>query len=30
MAPGSGAVRSREKMVEIWPDIAERVLEEWR
>lgn len=30
MAPGSGAVRSREKMVEIWPDIAERLLEEWR
>lgn len=30
MAPGSGAVRSREKMVEIWPDISERLLEEWR
>ena len=30
LAPGSGAVRSREKMVEIWPDIAERLLEEWR
>ena len=30
MAPGSGAVRSREKMVDIWPDIAERLLEEWR
>lgn len=29
MAPGSGAVRSREKMVEIWPDISERLLEEW-
>lgn len=30
MAPGSGAVRSREKMIEIWPDIGERLLEEWR
>lgn len=30
MAPGSGAVRSREKMVDIWPDIGERLLEEWR
>ncbi len=30
LAPGSGAVRSREKMVDIWPDIGERLLEEWR
>lgn len=28
-APGSGAVRSREKMAETWPDIAERLIEEW-
>ncbi|MEP6589754.1 MAG: DnaA/Hda family protein [Gemmatimonadota bacterium] len=30
LAPGGGAVRSREKMVEIWPGIAERLFEEWR
>ncbi len=30
LAPGSGALRSREKMIETWPDVAERVLEEWR
>jgi hypothetical protein len=29
-APGSGAVRSREKMAETWPDIAERLIEDWR
>ncbi|MES1259681.1 MAG: DnaA/Hda family protein, partial [Gemmatimonadota bacterium] len=29
LAPGSGAIRSREKMIEIWPDIAERLVEEW-
>ena len=29
LAPGSGAIRSREKMIETWPDIAERLLEEW-
>jgi chromosomal replication initiator protein len=29
LAPGTGAVRSREKMIEMWPDISERVLEEW-
>ncbi len=30
LAPASGAIRSREKMVETWPDMAERLLEEWR
>ena len=30
LAPASGAIRSREKMIETWPDIAERLLEEWR
>lgn len=30
LAPGGGALRSREKMIETWPDIAERVIEEWR
>jgi chromosomal replication initiation ATPase DnaA len=29
LAPGNGAIRSREKMVETWPDIAERLLEDW-
>jgi chromosomal replication initiator protein len=29
LAPGGGAIRSREKMIETWPDIAERLLEEW-
>ena len=29
LAPGSGAIRSREKMVETWPDVGERMLEEW-
>lgn len=29
LAPGSGAIRSREKMIGTWPDIAERLLEEW-
>jgi chromosomal replication initiation ATPase DnaA len=30
VAPSAGGVRSREKMVWAWPDIADRVLEEWR
>jgi chromosomal replication initiation ATPase DnaA len=30
LAPGSGAIRSREKMIETWPDITERLFEEWR
>lgn len=29
LAPGSGALRSREKMTETWPDVAERLIEEW-
>jgi chromosomal replication initiator protein len=29
VAPGSGAIRSREKMIETWPDITDRLLEEW-
>jgi len=29
LAPGAGAIRSREKMIETWPDIGERLLEEW-
>lgn len=29
LAPGGGAIRSREKMIETWPDIAERLLEDW-
>ena len=29
LAPGGGAIRSREKMIETWPDIAERLMEEW-
>jgi chromosomal replication initiator protein len=28
-APGGGAIRSREKMVDSWPDVSERLLEEW-
>ncbi|HEX3928303.1 MAG TPA: DnaA/Hda family protein [Gemmatimonadales bacterium] len=28
LAPGGGAVRSREKMIETWPDMAERLIEE--
>lgn len=28
-APGTGAVRSREKMIETWPDMSERLLEDW-
>jgi len=27
---GAGAMRSREKMVWEWPDVADRVIEEWR
>lgn len=30
LAPGSGALRSREKMIETWPDVAERIIEEAR
>ncbi len=30
VAPTAGGARSREKMVWDWPDIGERVLEEWR
>jgi chromosomal replication initiator protein len=29
ISPGSGALRSGEKMIENWPDIGERVIEEW-
>jgi chromosomal replication initiator protein len=29
IAPGSGALRSGEKMIESWPDIAERLIEGW-
>jgi len=30
VAPGPSATRSREKMVWEWPEVAERVIEEWR
>jgi len=30
VAPGTGAARSREKMVWDWPDIGDRLIEEWR
>jgi chromosomal replication initiation ATPase DnaA len=30
VAPTAGGARSREKMVWEWPDLADRVLEEWR
>lgn len=30
LAPGSGALRSGEKMIEGWPAIAERLIEGWR
>jgi chromosomal replication initiator protein len=30
VAPTAGGARSREKMVWDWPDVGERVLEEWR
>lgn len=30
LAPASGAIRSREKMIETWPDMAERMIEVWR
>jgi chromosomal replication initiator protein len=30
VAPGQGGIRSREKMVWDWPDIGERLIEEWR
>ena len=29
IAPGSGALRSGEKMIESWPDIGERLIEGW-
>jgi chromosomal replication initiation ATPase DnaA len=29
IAPGSGALRSGEKMIETWPDIGERLIEGW-
>lgn len=29
IAPGSGALRSGEKMIESWPDVAERLIEGW-
>lgn len=29
LSPGSGALRSREKMIETWPDVGERVIEDW-
>lgn len=30
VAPGVGSVKSREKMVWDWPDIGDRLIEEWR
>ena len=30
VAPGVGGMRSREKMVWEWPEVADRVIEEWR
>lgn len=30
LAPGSGALRSGEKMIESWPTVAERLMEEFR
>ena len=30
VAPGAGAARSREKMVWEWPEVGDRVVEEWR
>jgi len=30
VAPGAGGVKSREKMVWDWPDIGDRLIEEWR
>lgn len=30
LAPGGGALRSREKMIETWPSPAERLIGEWR
>jgi chromosomal replication initiation ATPase DnaA len=30
VAAGPGAIRSREKMVWEWPEVSERVIEEWR
>lgn len=29
LAPGTGALRSGEKMIETWPDVAERMIEDW-
>lgn len=28
LSPGNGALRSREKMIETWPDVAERIIED--
>ena len=30
LAPSSGGMRSREKMVWVWPDAAARIIEDWR
>jgi hypothetical protein len=30
VAPTAGGARSREKMVLEWPEVADRVIEEWR
>jgi hypothetical protein len=30
VAPTAGGVRSREKMVWSWPEIGDRLVEEWR
>jgi hypothetical protein len=30
VAPTVGGARSREKMVWEWPDLSDRVLEDWR
>ena len=30
VAAGASATRSREKMVWEWPEVSERVIEEWR
>jgi chromosomal replication initiator protein len=29
LSPGAGALRSREKMIDTWPDATERLIEEW-
>jgi hypothetical protein len=30
VAPSSGGARSREKMIWEWPDVGDRLVEEWR